>query len=62
MNRVKLFYVCIDDGVEVKEHQKEINKWLAKNEAFVINSIQSVISDEDMVTTIHYSEKTLSLS
>jgi len=58
MEKVKLFYLyCSDlddeDG-ELKDFQKEINKWLAKNPNITIIDRIHTASDNDFVVAIYY--------
>lgn len=62
MDQIKIFYECIDEE-SPKSLQKTCNKWLEKmSESIVVkNILQSFNEDMDLVITIHYIQKPLTL-
>lgn len=61
MNKIKFFYTDLDDE-SIKTHQDKINKWFSKNDSIDVQNVQSYYdSDDDITTSILYTNKNITL-
>ena len=55
MDKIKIFYGSWDEQEDIKESQKEINKWFEKNPDIRVKNMLHNYRDEEYILTIHYS-------
>lgn len=64
MDQIKLFYLGETDEDEIRDLQKDVNKWLAKkDESIEVKSITTAMANDEaeIIITVHYKAKPLSL-